>query len=214
MDTAGRDREGTGNQKSSCRSETIFANFHWKNKFPEWLEPEMLGTCLQAVTDSSFSLFAYWQRGRESWIFGKLILRDSSILNPPRDTLFLWLVWRRHWKFTKKKQAKLRLVAGGKIEGSSGRDNGRRIQDIRDVNVQLRSQFGSKVCHRNQTFTFKSGFYFGKSKAGSLTIQDIYQEDLIYRLGSGLKQGHWSRGGRRKRKNFWEKFKSVFFLRV
>lgn len=84
------------NQKSSCRSETIFAKLHWNNKFPERLQPEMLGTCLQAVTDSSFSLFAYWQRGRESWLFGKLILRDSSILNPPRDTLFLWLVWRRH----------------------------------------------------------------------------------------------------------------------
>lgn len=85
-----------GKQKSSCRSETIFAKLHWNNKFPGRLQPEMVGTCLQAVTDSSFSLFAYWQRGRESWLFGKLILRDSSILNPPRDTLFLWLVWRRH----------------------------------------------------------------------------------------------------------------------
>lgn len=42
-------------------------------------------------------------KGRENrLLFWKLILHDSSILTPLRDTLFLWLVWLRERKLPKK----------------------------------------------------------------------------------------------------------------
>lgn len=52
---------------------------------------------------------------RDRLLFGKLILRDSSILNPLRDTLVLWLVWLLERKLTKEinNNTRVFVTAGG-----------------------------------------------------------------------------------------------------
>ena len=69
-----------------------------------WTEAKkLLRASLQDAAGLSFPAFVYRQgERRDRLLFGKLILRDSSILNPLRDTLFLWLVWLLERKLTKK----------------------------------------------------------------------------------------------------------------
>lgn len=103
--------------KSSCWNFTVsltliiwnyfFPNSH-SNHFMDsliWIAAKNLGN--QPPGHNRFIIFLHCMfigKGRgDRLLFGKLILRDSSILNPLRDTLFLWLDWFLEQKLTEKK---------------------------------------------------------------------------------------------------------------
>lgn len=138
---------------SSCRLRThlrtedrIFANFPSANqKFP--------GRGGGGDVPAGHHRFII---SRICWVLliRELILRDSSILDPRRDALFLWLVWLR--KFTEKKQEKLSFGGGG--IRAAGEITGAR----EPRNHRFKRYLGSRNPHLNQTAEKKRLFHLNQ----------------------------------------------------
>lgn len=103
-------------------------------------------------------------------------------------------------------------MQGDRLRAAQVEITGWEIQDIRDVNERLWSQFGSKVYHPNQTFHLNQAF---------ILLNPNLAHELSY-LGSGLTNGNKVfdpvgavLGSREEKGEFMiEMFKSVFSLCV